>query len=101
MDMNVSIIAVQENIDQIYRNFSKDISKYISDMNVRIDNIRNEIQGLSRDWSGEDYNQFKTQINRELEKVESSLERCQKLKELTDEASKELEISIELLKGNN
>lgn len=97
MNMSV-IIAQQEELDEIYRDFAKDMENYLRAMNENVDAVHDIVEALKSAWVSENYDDFRRSVARGMEGVVSGLERGEALRKVMIEQEKQLAVALEKLR---
>lgn len=97
MNMSV-IIAQQEELDEIYREFAKDMEIYLRTMRENVDAVQDIVEGLRSAWVSENYDDFRRSLNKGMEGVTDGLDRGEKLRQVMIEQEKQLSVALDKLK---
>ena len=97
MNMSV-IIAQQEELDEIYRDFAKDMENYLRTMNENVDAVQDIVEALKSAWVSENYDDFRRSVTRGMEGVVSGLERGEALRKVMVEQERQLAVALEKLR---
>lgn len=93
------IIAMQEDFDAIYRDFSKDLGEYLRNMQDNVSKITDAVSALRQSWVSSNFDKFERHVTNGMADVTDGLSVCKNLKDQMDLLEKELSESIRLLKS--
>ena len=96
---NDEIIAVQEDFDKIYRDFSRDLGEYLRVMQDNVGKITDAVGALSQAWVADSFKSFERHAMDGMEDITDGLATCKKLKEQMDAFEQELSENIRLMKS--
>ena len=92
------IVAAYEDFDKIILDFSKEIGAFKKEMLDKSDNIMDIVFEIGSKWKANGYNDFKSNMEGKIRNIEGSLERCESLKRILEESSRELEKELDKLR---
>lgn len=98
MDVHSVIIAQQEELDEIYREFAKDMEIYLRTMRANVANVQNIVSDLRNSWVSENYNAFRHSMDSSMGNITEGLDRGENLKKIMLETERELAEALAKLK---
>lgn len=99
MSMESRIIAAKEELDEIYRDMSSEISRLNSTMKDNIAGIKETVDSIGQSWKSSDYNSFKNAMSAAVERMEAATEKLDTLNGVMNDAEKELARILENLRS--
>lgn len=97
MDWQI-IISQNENLNEVYQSFGRDMKKYLESMNNSVADINAAVTSLGNSWKGNDYADFRRSMTEAMNKISSSLTRGESLRGAMDEAQQKLALGLEKLR---
>lgn len=96
---NNEILAIKEDFDAIYRDFSKDLGEYLRNMQDNVSKITDAVSALRQSWVSSNFDKFERHVTNGMADVTDGLSVCRKLKEQMDLLEQELSEDIKFLKS--
>ena len=84
--------------DQVVKKYSNDLESFCRNASSTADQLRASVHGIERGWSGETYDLFRSEMEKELAKVGDCLSRVGKLSDDLDAISVQFSLMIESLR---
>jgi uncharacterized protein YukE len=96
--MDNELVSQFEEADRAVNMFSGKIGDYVTDMNNRISEINSSVRALASSWEGTLYEDFRTKMINQTNKLSAALVRGNNLKTELDALAKELSAALEQLR---
>ncbi len=95
---NNAISSKYEDMDVVYKNFSRDLANFSKEMYESSEQIMATVEQMGEKWSGNGYDAFKENMGEKIDNIRISLDRCDEIKGVLDATSERIKIVLEKLK---
>ena len=95
---NYDILVAAEAADQVVRKYANDLDRFRENASSTADELRSSVHGIERGWSGETYDAFRSEMERELGQMANCLSRVGNLSSQLHDISVEFTAMITALR---
>lgn len=95
---NNEIKAAYEEFDKILSDFGREINSFNTSMYSKTGQVLETVISIGAEWKGNGYTDFKNNMENKVHNIQDSLERCNQIKQILDEASYEIGLELEKLR---
>ena len=84
--------------DQVVKTFAKNLDSFHDNASSTAQELRSSVHGIERGWSGETYDSFRSEMERELGQLENCLARVESLSSRLHAVSAKFSLMIDALR---
>ena len=84
--------------DQVVKKYAQDLDTFRQNASSTADELRASVHGIERGWSGDTYNAFRSEMERELGKLGACLSQVGNLSDDLHEISRQFTLMIQALR---
>ena len=99
MSYNDSIAAATEELLNITREYYRDLSNFIEDMNAEVDELNEQMRMINRNWNDANFTQFKNSVDEKVREINDQIDRAKSLLTLVAEAEKGFADALAIING--
>ena len=99
MSYNDSIAAATEELLNITREYYRDLSNFIEDMNAEVDELNEQMRMINQNWNDANFTQFKNSVDEKVREINDQIERAKSLLTLVAEAEKGFADALAIING--
>ncbi len=96
---NEQILAATEELESIVSQYYSELNSFIKNMENEIDNLRNRLIDISRNWDDQHFREFKSSVEAKIRDLEVQLDRAKNLLQIVAETRKAFADAIAILKS--
>lgn len=99
MSYNDSIAAATEELLNITREYYRDLSNFIEDMNAEVDELNEQMRMINQNWNDANFTQFKNSVDEKVREISDQIDRAKSLLTLVAEAEKGFADALAIING--
>ncbi|MBR4420531.1 MAG: hypothetical protein IKT32_06580 [Clostridia bacterium] len=99
MSYNDSIAAATEELLNITREYYRDLSNFIEDMNAEVDELNEQMRMINQNWNDANFTQFKNSVDEKVREINDQIDRAKSLLTLVAEAEKGFADALAIING--
>ena len=99
MSYNDSIAAATEELLNITREYYRDLSNFIEDINAEVDELNEQMRMINQNWNDANFTQFKNSVDEKVREINDQIDRAKSLLTLVAEAEKGFADALAIING--